>query len=397
MPRKLDQPIDATMSFGDHLEELRKRILLALAPLVPLSVAAYAISNTLISALLLPLFRVLRSQNLPLHVQNLTPPEAVLTQIKLSIIVAVVISAPWILWQLWLFVRPGLYEHERRFVNLLLPGSAILTIAGVLCMYYALLPIMLHVLVAIGASIGRDIHIPPAPADPAIQGILQHTKTVDVVVVAPDHPTAGQAWLLWPDMKLQVATSSPVDGSVSVVDVPRPQTGEVTQQYRLSDYIGFVMLLFLGIVLAFQMPLVIMLLGWVGLASPQWLRQQRRYAVFACAIISVVITPGDVVSMLIMMVPLYALYELGILFLLMAPASAVIKGNVFSLSRLRKPSREQATGDGHQARTPHARSDKAREPMDQPRKSAQPDGAVAGQERSAQQAGTFPDAKEDET
>src|SRR6185503_13781416 len=96
-------PDDHRMSFGDHLEELRKRILLSLLPPIPLSIIAYIYSNTIIALLQLPLFRAQRAHGLPADVQTLHPAEAVLTQFKLSIIVAVILSGPWIIWQLWKF------------------------------------------------------------------------------------------------------------------------------------------------------------------------------------------------------------------------------------------------------------------------------------------------------
>lgn len=354
---KRDQPIDHTMSFGDHLEELRRRLFLAFLPVLPLAVIGYALSDTLIDCLLLPLYRALASKGLPQQIQTLSPPEAILTQFKLSIIAAVIVSAPWMFWQFWKFLAPGLYQHERRFVNFLVPGSALLTIAGVLLMYFGMLPLMLRVLISIGASMST--HAPPPTIDPRAQQILVNNPSVQVYTHQPEHPIAGQAWLLWPDMKLYVAALDAA-GAVQIIDVPRPAQSSVAQLFRLSDYISFVLLLFLGIVIAFQMPLVILLLGWMGLASPQWLRDKRRYAVMICALVAVVITPGDVVSMLVMMVPLYGLYELGILLLVMAPASAVAEGRVFSLRRFRSK-----------------RSDNPREPMDQPRKAAQPDLTVA--------------------
>lgn len=89
-----------------------------------------------------------------------------------------------------------------------------------------------------------------------------------------------------------------------------------------------------GTVLGFQMPLVVMLLGWIGIASPDFFRKNRRYALFGCATAAAIITPSsDMISMLVMMLPLYALYELGILLLILAPAHKVAQGRVFSLPR----------------------------------------------------------------
>jgi Sec-independent protein secretion pathway component TatC len=97
MARRLDQPTEHTMSFGDHLDELRKRILLAVIVPLPVAVLALPFTDTLIEILLLPLFGALAASGLPQTVQALSPAEVVLTQIKLCILAAAIFGAPWIL------------------------------------------------------------------------------------------------------------------------------------------------------------------------------------------------------------------------------------------------------------------------------------------------------------
>ena len=97
----------------------------------------------------------------------------------------------------------------------------------------------------------------------------------------------------------------------------------VAQQFQLSSYLSFVLLLMMAIAIAFQMPLVLLLLGWVGIVTPQWLRDRRKYALAVLAVISVLITPQDIISMLMMLVPLYMLYEVGIAMMAWLPASRV--------------------------------------------------------------------------
>ena len=141
--------------------------------------------------------------------------------------------------------------------------------------------------------------------------------------------------------------------------------GLIAQQFRLSDYIGFVLLMFLAIVIAFQMPLVVLLLGWLGLASTAWLKRQRKYALLVCGVVSAIITPADVISMIVMLVPLYTLYELGILLLMIAPASKVAEGRVFELGRSRRSPADNADPD------------KQVTPSAQPGEPAQPDDTIA--------------------
>jgi sec-independent protein translocase protein TatC len=322
----------ATLSFGDHLDALRKRLLLCLAVPIPVACIVFFFSDTLIHWLLLPLFHVLHSQGLPERVTNLSPPEFIITQLKLSVIFAIIICAPWILWQAWKFVKPGLFQHERRFVNFLLPGSAILTMVGVLLMYFAMLPIMLSVMV--GAAAGSHAAGEAPVLEQRIAETLAATPTIAIYMLQPDSPPVGQPFVVLPNLDQPKVALIDAAGKIEVLAIPQPSRPIIAQEYRLSEYIGFVLLLFLAVAIAFQMPLVVVLLGWLGLASVDWLRAHRRYALFICGIVSAVITPStDIISMLVMLGPLYGLYELGIVLLTMAPAAKVAEGTVLTWRR----------------------------------------------------------------
>lgn len=351
MRRTADHPDENTMSFGDHLDDLRRRLLLALVAPLPLFIVAFFVSDALIEWLLVPVYDVLRQHDLETDLQVLSPPEFLLTKLKLSMIAALVVSTPWILYQAWLFVAPGLYRHEQRFVRFLLPGSAVLTVAGISLLYYVMLPLMLHVLVMITANI--EIDPDRWPPDQRIQEILDRPGVVPIFTTPPVAPKPGERWVIEPDGGLYVAVDGGEPGTVDVLRV-RPRTGgAIAQSFRVSSVVNFTLVLAMGIVVAFQMPLVIVLLGWLNLASVGWLRRQRRYALVICGVVSAVITPADAVSMVIMLLPLYGLYELGILLLLIAPASAVAEGRL-----LRRGSDKgaaagaRAGGDGPRATQP---------------------------------------------
>ncbi len=317
-----DNP-EAMMSFGDHLEDLRRRLLWALAAPLPIAIVAFFFSDTILEWLLLPVTQALHARGLPAQLQYLSPAEAIVTQLKISVVVAIVLSAPWILYQLWLFVRPGLFNQEQRFVYFLLPGSAIMSIAGTALMYFAMMPLMLFVLIGFGQQLGsREL-------DPRVQIMLTDGAPLHIYHgVIPPEAEPNTLWMRWPSMDLAGVVLDET-AKTETVDVQR---SFVSQQFQVKPTISFILLMFLAIVLAFQMPLVLVLLGWVGLATPQWLRKRRRYAILICAVISAVITPADAVSMLMMLVPLYGLYELGILLMVIAPASRVAEGSIFGRS-----------------------------------------------------------------
>ena len=236
--------------------------------------------------------------------------------------------------QAWLFVRPGLYRREQRFVYFLVPGSTVLTMAGLSLMYFVMLPLMLRILVLFGTS----LHLGGATAmDPRIAAAIEGSPDIRVQLANPEAPSPGDIWLRWPQMEMYVAVvpnDPDVAAAVEILRVPTPSGSIISQEFRLTTYINFVLLLMLGIAVAFQMPLVILLMGWMGLVSEKELRAKRKYAFFACAATAAVITPADAMSMIIMLIPLVALYELSILLLVIVPASRVAEGTL--LQRRRK-------------------------------------------------------------
>ena len=307
-------PKSYTMPLGDHLEDLRKRLIYALLVPVPLAMVLFMFSDGLVELLLQPLQSVQKQGGFPQQVQVLSPPEFLLMQIKLSIIFAIVLSVPWIIMQTWLFIAPGLYPQERRFIHILFPGSIILTAAGIAIMYLIMLPIMLHVLMSITTGIGMTPELIPIVSNSA--GESQAIPLLD------GNPEAAQLGQMWIDsgtstLKLTVESESPE--ALRILSVPLQGNAVVSQVFQLTSFINFVLLLMLGITVAFQMPLVILLLGWIGIVTPEWLSHQRKYALLVCAMLAAITTPADIVSMLMMLIPLYILYELGILLLRLMP------------------------------------------------------------------------------
>ena len=334
---KLDHSV---MSFGDHLEELRFRLMMALVVPIPLMIVLFPFSDDLRNILCQPVLLALESSGLPAQLQAMNPAETLTTDLKLSIIFALVLSCPWVFWQAWKFIEPGLYNQERRFVHLLIPGSAVLTVSGLALLYFVMLPLMLKVLISFGIP-GNQPSYPahtPAPitaTDPAPSAEETAASAdqlrVPISAERPRDLEPGSFWISPRNNTLQIAV--PADDEdptrVTILQVPLSIEGMVVQQYRLSEYINFILMLMVGIAIAFQMPLVILLLGWVGIVKPTTLRKNRKYALLVCAVVAAITTPADVISMMLMLIPLYCLYEFGILLLVLAPAKRVAEGAVF--------------------------------------------------------------------
>lgn len=356
------------MSFGEHLDELRKRLWRALVVPLPLGIVFFFFAPYFREVLIAPLFAALRANGQTLQIQALSPTETITTDMKLAVIAAVSVSAPWLIYQLWLFVSPGLYVHERRYARFLTPLSAIMTCCGIAVFYWVLLPFSLLFLVAFGAAQPRSVPMPAAQIAPdgtpaaAPDPNAPKPFAFELRDEDPEAPVPGQAWVSAKDQVLRIAVpmqkpapnaligavtdaSESVFGSaapqvpqLSILEIPLTVLGGISQIYGLSVYISFALLLLGGTVIAFQMPLVVLLLGWVGLVTPQFLRAKRRMAVFIMAIAAAVVTPStDPGTMMIMLLPLWMLYEFGILLLVFVPSHKVAQGRVFRFRRTGEP------------------------------------------------------------
>lgn len=342
-----DSALGILMSFGDHLEELRKRILLGIVVPVPVAILLFAFAGRIRSFLCIPLVDAMLANGLPGTLQVMSPLETLMIDMKLSLIGAFIIGAPWVLWQAWLFIRPGLYQHERRFVRLLLPGSALLAVAGASLLYWVILPAMLTILVGMSA--------PPATMatkDASVTGdaaaLVAAIPALPALAADPANPRAGQIWINTSAHAIHVAVPSAAAGAASaeaggaeppveIMALPLTRPGEISQAFRLSEYLDFVLTMFLCVAIAFQLPVAMLLLSWTGLVRAEWLRTKRRFALLGVVLAAAVISPGDVLSLVMLAVPLYLLFELSLILMDVATPRAVARGTVLSgtIARMR--------------------------------------------------------------
>ena len=112
--RKRIDPDDLRMSFGDHLEELRTRLILSLVGVVAATIVCLIFHRHVIRFVLRPAFVVLRKYGQEPVLQSLSPPDTFIIWIQIALLCGVVLSSPWVIWQMWQFVAGGLYEIERR-------------------------------------------------------------------------------------------------------------------------------------------------------------------------------------------------------------------------------------------------------------------------------------------
>ncbi|CAN5773380.1 twin-arginine translocase subunit TatC [soil metagenome] len=226
------------MSFIEHLEELRIRVLWSLGAVVVGAGVGFWATNRfdVLGFLTRPVRPLLEDGRLT----YLHPTEPFMVTIKVGIFVGVVLALPVVFYHFWRFVAPGLMENEKRIFVPALLASVALFVGGAALAFFLVLPFGLRFF-------------------------------------------------------LGFATES------------------LQPMITINDYFSFAMQITLMFGLVFEMPLVILVLTWIGVLPARVLRKYRRHAIAVMAIVSAVITPADVVSMLLMLVPLYLLFEVSVL------------------------------------------------------------------------------------
>jgi sec-independent protein translocase protein TatC len=217
------------MPFLDHLEELRRRILVSLGAVVVAAVLCYAVSGILLGLL---------TRSAP-ELIALSPTEALMVRIKISLVIGLILASPLVLWEIWAFVAPGLLTTEKRFAAPLLLASVSFFLAGAAFAYVVVWPVAVKVL---------------------------QTFVVPGVV----------------------------------------------NRWSVAKYVAFELRIILAFGLIFQVPVAIFFLTKMGLVTPRFLRRKRPYAVVAILTLAAVLTPPDVLTQLMLAVPLVVLFELGI-------------------------------------------------------------------------------------
>ncbi|MFN0133572.1 MAG: twin-arginine translocase subunit TatC [Phycisphaerales bacterium] len=310
-----------TMSFGAHLEELRRRLIYALLSILPIFLVTIVFGDDLLRFLIHPAQAQLRAAGLPSSFQATGPLETLGAWLKVSAVLTIAAGVPAILLQLWLFVAPGLYPHEQRFGRMLAPMSLVLSAVGLVFLYTVMLPAMLAFLIQFGAALG---HPDPGKAELPPGLVL---PTVPVLSGDPPSPPPGSMWFNSVLQELRIAVPDMGGHRGGVRGVPMTTSSAIAQQYRVSEYVNLVFTMALAFAVGFQTPVVMLLLGWTGIVNKSFLASRRRYAALICVVVAAVLTPSpDPFSMMLLAVPLYGLFELGLVLMKFLPAGRVAAG-----------------------------------------------------------------------
>ena len=299
-------PDDFRMSIGDHLDELRKRILLGLAGFIVAMVICLPIGRQLLAIICRPLVGALQAYDVNPQLFTDDTTEGFMAWIQISLIAAAVLAGPWLIYQLWKFVATGLYPNERKTITRYVPLAVVLLLSGFAFVYFIVLPLTMRFFVAFTLSIPLNLPRQNVPTD--FTPTTQPTPTVvQSLLDDPPHPLPYQMWFNESERRLKFN----VDGSVRTL--PFGGDSLMATHFSLGDYLDLVLRLLLTFGLCFQLPLVVLALAKIGIVDIDQLRRWRRYVYFAMTILAGAVSPGDVVTAtLALLIPLILLYELGI-------------------------------------------------------------------------------------
>jgi sec-independent protein translocase protein TatC len=299
-----DDPDDLRMSLGEHLEELRRRLVKALWGFVLAFVVCLVfVKDYVLPFFCKPLLDVLRNYDLNTQLYSTDAADTFTLYLRVSAIAAAVIAGPWMLYQLWQFVAAGLYPSERRTVTRYIPLSIGLMMSGICFAFFLVLPWTLQFFLYFTADIKLPSSFEPSTSIEAPASVFN----VPMLPADPAKPSEGQLWFNTTQQRLKfslhddvrILAFGPANLVAPIITIP--------------GYVSLVLVMLLLFALSFQLPIVVMALVTLGIVDIDELKSMRKVVYFVMVIVAAVITPGDVVvATLALVVPLCLLYELGI-------------------------------------------------------------------------------------
>jgi sec-independent protein translocase protein TatC len=239
-------PEDVPMTVLEHLGELRSRLIKALLGMIPGAWIAWEYKEYLLDYLLQPLSLAWKHLGLgepTIHFAN--PVDLFVSYMKISITVGLLASSPWVFWQIWAFIAPGLYKKERRYAIPFVIASTVFFAGGAFFGYEVVFPVGFEQLLG-------------------MSGMLPSS------------------------------------------------TMRVQPTIMLTEYMGFATRMLLAFGVVFEVPVVVTFLAMVGIVNWKQLLKFGRWWVVIASIIAAVLTPPDVGSQLMMLVPLVVLYFMSV-------------------------------------------------------------------------------------
>ncbi|UWQ27390.1 twin-arginine translocase subunit TatC [Leisingera sp. M523] len=251
-----DEIDDSTAPLIEHLAELRNRLIHSVAAFIVGMVICFTVATPVFNFLTAPLCQVLAEGGQDCALIFISPQEGFFVAIKISFLGGFILAFPYIGFQMWRFVAPGLYKNEKGAFLPFMLASPFMFILGASFAFYVVTPL-----------------------------------AYDFFLGFQQFGTAGEA-----------VTGEEVNQGLSVVF-----------QGSAQEYLNLTIKFIVAFGLCFQLPVLLTLMGKAGLVSADGLGSVRKYAVVAILVLAALVTPPDVITQVILFVVVYGLYEISIL------------------------------------------------------------------------------------
>jgi len=233
-----DQRTKKEMTFVQHLVELRDKLLHSVIAILLIFIGIFPFANEVYGFIAAPIINVLPADTNIIAIGVISP---FLTPLKMALILAVYAAMPYLLYQIWSFIAPALYKHEKQMIIPLIVSSTILFYAGILFSFYVVFPVIFGFLSSIGPS---------------------------VVDFTPD----------------------------------------------IQYYLDFVIKVSFAFGVAFEVPIATILLIMFGVTTIEKLKTNRPYVVIGAFVLGMLLTPPDIISQTLIAIPMWLLFEAGLIF-----------------------------------------------------------------------------------
>lgn len=317
------------MTIGEHLDELRGCLVRSLLALVLACLVCIWPAKFLLAIITRPLVMALREHDQPENLLATSPVEVILIYVKVVLFAAIVISAPYIIYQLWNFVAVGLYKNEKQWVYKLVPVSVGLFMTGVVFMYLFVLLLALNFLIGFSGWLPLPDARPTALETlmlggdqlevPASQPAIWEAPVIPLVTEDPNNPPVGALWFNQFDQKLKLRGAKQTYAVRFQRDEHRAM---VTTHFKIGEYLTFVLVLTVAFGVAFQMPLVVVFLVRTGIVPIETFRKYRKVVILIVVVIAGMIAPADLMSHAVLSGAMILLFELGLVFARRKPGDA---------------------------------------------------------------------------
>ncbi len=278
------------MSFLDHLEELRFRLLRSIGAVILASILAGFFHKKIFLAL---------TRSVP-DLYWHTPLEPYFTFLKISIVAGVFVAFPVVLHQLWRFVSPGLYQRERKYLLPFIVSAWMLFVCGAVFNFFVILPYITVFLYGSG-----EIVAPQAP-----RSLEQRWQTVAEAVVALDRlelSSTDEETPSDPREQLQHLLDQ-IRQDIEMMQEQQSGQTRVGNIWSVGRYVSLALMLFL----AFDLPVVVIVLTLSGVVQPATLAKARPVVIVVIFVCSAILTPPDPASQMMMGLPMVFLFEISL-------------------------------------------------------------------------------------